>query len=367
MAIDWEAEREFTIAAAHDLGFAAAGVAGLRPFGTARRRALAAIDAGRMQGMPWFTRERVLASTDLGPRYPWARSILALALEYAPVLAAGDDPGRGRMSSYACLQGDAGTPVDYHDLLARRCDALVGALRERHPELRAKRFVDHGWAMDRAIAKRAGIGFTGKNSQLITREAGSYVLLVSLLLSLPLPESSPSKRGCGHCTACIPACPTGAIVAPGVIDARRCISYLTIEHRGPIEPELRPLIGSWIFGCDLCQEACPINDRRAPQPLAAGGRSTGSGPVPEPDLIECLELDDAEFTRRFRHTAVWRTGRAGLARNAAIALGNSGDGAAPPALQRAARDDPDEVVREAAQWAIGRLQSPDAPVPRPAR
>jgi epoxyqueuosine reductase len=257
---------------------------------------------------------------------------------------------RGRMSSYACLPGG-----DYHDVLSAACDDLGAWLVAHEPGARWKRFVDHGWAMDRAVAERAGIGFAGKHAGTITRTAGSYVLLAEMLLSVPLPPNPQSRRSCGQCTACMPACPTGAIVAPGMIDARRCISYLTIEHRGPIPLELRPLMGTWAFGCDLCQEACPINQRLAPEPLRDAGASTASGPVPFPDLVECLQLDDDAFRERFRHTAVWRTGRAGLARNAAIALGNAGDAAALPAL-RAARDgDPDPVVRDAAQWAVAQL------------
>jgi epoxyqueuosine reductase len=199
------------------------------------------------------------------------------------------------------------------------------------------------------------VGFAAKHASVLTREAGSYVLLAEMLLSVALPADRPSRRGCGSCRACLPACPTGAIVAPGVIDATRCISYLTIEHRGSIPVELRPLMGTWAFGCDLCQEACPINARRAPAPLAERRASTTSGPVPFPDLVECLELSDEEFARRFRTTAVWRTGRAGLARNAAIALGNSGDTAAIPALERARAGDADPVVRQSAGWAISRL------------
>jgi epoxyqueuosine reductase len=258
------------------------------------------------------------------------------------------------MSAFACIDAN-GVAVDYHALLASKCDELAGWLRERTPNVRTKRFVDHGWAMDRAIAERAGIGFAGKHASLITREAGSYVMLAEILLSLPLPADTPSQRGCGQCRACLPACPTGAIVAPGMIDATRCISYLTIEHRGAIPIELRPLMGTWAFGCDLCQEACPINVRLAPEPRAAGAASTSSGPVPFPDLVECLELSDAEFAERFRSTAVWRTGRAGLARNCAIALGNAGDSAALLALQRARDRDPDAAVRESAMWAIAQL------------
>jgi epoxyqueuosine reductase len=361
--MDPTALRDQLLAEARSRGFSSAGVASVRPFRRARARALRAIDAGRMAGMSWYSPERVEASTDLARRHPWARSLLALAWPYPPAARPGGAPPpsapgrpRGRLAAYACLAGPGGSTVDYHDHLAAACDGLVDWLRERAGELRAHRFVDHGWAIDRAVAERAGIGFAGKNACLITREAGSYVLLAEVLLSLPLPSSAPSRRGCGHCRACLPACPTGAITAPGVIDSRRCISYLTIEHRGAIPVELRPLIGTWAFGCDLCQEACPVNARLAPAELGPGESTTAAGPVPHPDLVECLELDDEEFRRRFRRTAVWRTGRAGLARNAAIALGNAGDRGALGPLRRAAHTDPDEVVREAASWAVARLE-----------
>jgi epoxyqueuosine reductase len=362
--VDWRALRDELLAEARSRGFSSAGVASVRPFRLARRRALTAIAEGRMAEMRWYSPERVEVSTDLGRRHPWGRSLLALAWPYPPA-ARGGAPGpapegrpRGRFAAYACLATAEGDTVDYHEHLAAACDGLVGWLRERTGEVKAKRFVDHGWAIDRAVAERAGIGFAGKNACLLTREAGSYVLLAEVLLSLPLPPSSPSRRGCGHCRACLPACPTGAITAPGVIDSRRCISYLTIEHRGAIPVELRSLIGTWAFGCDLCQEACPVNARLAPAPLAAAEAATSSGPVPHPDLVECLELDEAEFRRRFRRTAVWRAGRAGLARNAAIALGNAGDRGALAPLRRAAEADPDAVVREAASWAIARLEAP---------
>jgi epoxyqueuosine reductase len=312
-----------------------------------------------MDGMPWYTRERVVGSADIGARYPWARSIIALAWPYQPAPTRVEHRGdggivRGRFSAYACTNA-GGHTVDYHALLAERCDLLVSWLRSRVEGARAKRFVDHGWALDRAIAERAGIGFAGKHASVITLEAGSYVLLAAIAVTIPFAEDAPSRRGCGTCTACLPSCPTGAIVAPGVIDAPRCISYLTIEHRGAIPDALRPLMGTWAFGCDLCQEACPINQRLAPAPMDAGGASTSGGPVPYPDLVECLGLSDEEFTRRFAGTAVVRTGRAGLARNCAIALGNAGDRAALPALRRSEQSDPDAVVREAARWGIARL------------
>jgi epoxyqueuosine reductase len=366
--MDWVEVRDRVIDQALSDGWAAAGVAGLAPFNRARRRTLGAIEAGRMDGMSWLSPERIEAAADLRQRYPWARAAISLAWPYRPARPMGDDVGapapaatpgrpRGRIAAYALLPEDEGGDgaVDYHALLARRSDELVGWIRAEFGDVRAKRFVDHGWAMDRPMAERAGIGFAGKNTTLLTQAAGSYVLLAELLVSLPLPSSPPSRRSCGHCAACIPACPTGALLAPGVMDATRCISYLTIEHQGSIPEELRPLMGTWAFGCDLCMEACPINHRLAPAAMEPQAASTAAGPVPFPDLVECLELSQSDFDQRFRGTAVWRAGREGLARNAAIALGNAGDREAVPALQRAAATYPDAVVRESATWAITRL------------
>lgn len=365
--MDWVEVRDQVIGHALGGGWAAAGVAGLAPFNQARRRTLGAIEAGRMDGMEWLSRERIESAADLRRRYPWARAAISLAWPYRPALPLRDGhapapesmPGRprGRMAAYACVPEAAGgdEAVDYHALLARHCDELVGWIRAEFGAVRTKRFVDHGWAMDRPMAERAGIGFAGKNTTLLTQAAGSYVLLAELLVSLPLPSSPPSRRSCGRCAACIPACPTGALLAPGVMDATRCISYLTIEHQGSIPEELRPLMGTWAFGCDLCMEACPINHRLAPAAIEPRGASTVAGPVPFPDLVECLELSQDDFERRFRGTAVWRAGRHGLARNAAIALGNAGDSEAVPALQKAVASDPDAAVRESAAWAITRL------------
>jgi epoxyqueuosine reductase len=355
----WERLRDELRVDALRRGWCAVGVTGVEPFVEARRRGRNAIASGRMDGMPWMTDERMVASTDLRARYPWAQSIIALAWPYRPVRAPAHADRlhpRGRVAAYAMLaEPDDGRVADYHEVLGRRCDELIGWLRERVPGTRAKRFVDHGWAMDRAIAERAGIGFVGKHASLLTAAAGSYVLLAEIAVSLPLPPDAPQKKNCGTCTACIPSCPTGAIVAPGVIDARRCISYLTIEHRGAIPVELRPLMGTWVFGCDLCQEACPINHRRAPAPLDGADQRTEAGPVSCPDLIDLLQLDDRRFTERFGRTALARTGRAGLVRNAAVALGNAGSRAAAPALRRTAAADPDPVVREAAAWALERV------------
>jgi epoxyqueuosine reductase len=203
--------------------------------------------------------------------------------------------------------------------------------------------------LERDFARRAGLGWFGKNTMLLNKRLGSFFFLGALLLDLRLrPDASHDLSHCGTCTACLDACPTRAFPQPGVLDSRRCISYLTIELRGPIPPDLREPMGSWLFGCDVCQDVCPWN-RKAPQ---------GTEPAWEarPDLaaldpVELLEMSEEEFRRRFRGTALLRPKRRGLLRNAAIVLGNRGDPSALPALEKALSD-PEALVREAAEWAI---------------
>jgi epoxyqueuosine reductase len=339
------------------LGFSEVGVTDLAPFERAAKRARRALGEGRMRGMPWYTEERISQATDLGQRYPWGRSLVALSYPYQPAARLHTGPvdpprtagrPRGRIAGYALGE-------DYHTRLDRALRQLVDRLSLRSPGLRWHRFVDHGRAWDRAIAERAGLGFCGKHTQLITERGGSYVLLASLVLSLELAPDQSSKRSCGKCRACLPSCPTRALLAPGVIDAPRCISYLTIEHEGPIPRQLRPLMGTWVFGCDLCQEACPINQRLSAQPVRPGRSSTSRGPVPYPDLVELLRLSERSFQARFRNTTMRRSGRERLARNAAVALGNGGGRSAVPALAQALGHDPSALVRGASAWALGQL------------
>jgi epoxyqueuosine reductase len=198
------------------------------------------------------------------------------------------------------------------------------------------------------------LGWFGKNTMLINKRLGSYSLLGALLLDLALEPDTPfAANHCGTCTACLDACPTDAFAAPGVLDARRCISYLTIELRDPIPIELREPMGDWIFGCDICQEVCPWN-RKAP-----AGREpalVGRPDLEALDLSEILGLSEEDFRRRFKGTALYRSKRRGFLRNAAIVLGNQGDPAALPALEKAAQD-PEPLIREAAKWAIGRIRA----------
>jgi epoxyqueuosine reductase len=236
-------------------------------------------------------------------------------------------------------------------VLLERMQPLLAMLRDLG--YTAKTYVDHGWLLDRAVATRAGIGWLGKNTNLLVPGIGSNVLLAEIVTSAPLQADVPLKKNCGNCDACLRACPTGALVAPGVLDNRRCISFWTIEHRGVIPLDIRALIGDWIFGCDLCQEVCPVNARPAapdPSALAAFGALLEA----RPRLEELLTLDDAAFRHRFRESALWRARRAGLLRNVCVALGNIADRGSVPALA-AALDDPDLLVRGHAAWALGRL------------
>jgi epoxyqueuosine reductase len=213
-----------------------------------------------------------------------------------------------------------------------------------------KVFVDTAPVMEKPLAAAAGIGWQGKHTNLLGREIGNWVFLGALFTTLDLPRDAPAEEHCGSCRACLDACPTGAFPAPYRLDARRCVAYLTIEHRGPVDPELRPLIGNRVFGCDDCLAVCPWNK------FAAAAADIRHAPRIEgaPPLATLAALDDAGFAARFAGTPVRRIGRARMVRNALYAIGNSGDRALAPAA-RACLSDADGAVAEAATWALGRL------------
>jgi epoxyqueuosine reductase len=349
---------------AKSLGFCAVGITSADPFTQAEAVAAQRTQDGLMDGLSWWSESRVHASADPRRATPGARSIIALAFPHAlsdespsespSPLWGGSGRGSGgptgRIASYALGR-------DYHEVLRGRMQPLVDLLRERG--YLAKTYVDHGWMLDRAAAARAGIGWLGKNTNLLVPGVGSHVLLCEIVTSADLALDQPLAKNCGSCNACMRICPTGALVAPGVLDNRKCISYWTIEHRGVIPREMRPQIGDWIFGCDLCQEVCPVNasgsaDQRDSPDDAFGPLIDG-----RPGLEELLSLDEEAFRGRFRQSAVWRTRRSGLLRNACIALGNVADRSSVPAL-REALEDGDPLVRGHAAWALGRLGGPAA-------
>jgi len=212
--------------------------------------------------------------------------------------------------------------------------------------------VDTAPLLERDFARRAGLGWFGKNTMLLNRRIGSYFFLGALLLDVQLDSDPPHDTShCGTCTACLDACPTQAFQGPGKLDSRRCISYLTIELRGSIPPAARAGIGDWVFGCDICQEVCPWNDK---VPVTTEPGFQPRADLDQLDLVEILCLSEDEFRRRFRGTALMRAKRRGLARNAALVLGNHGEPSALPALEQALTD-PEPIVREAAQWAIEQI------------
>jgi epoxyqueuosine reductase len=279
---------------------------------------------------------------------PEVQSVVMVGMSYNAGVGSRESGVRripGKVARYA-------RGADYHDVLRARLNDLLAWVRQEVPGCRGRGVVDTAPLLERGFARRAGLGWVAKNTMLINKRLGSYLFLGALLLDLPLKADPPHEAShCGTCTACLDACPTGAFAGPGLLDSRRCLSYLTIELRGPVPEGLRGDMREWLFGCDVCQEVCPWNRKASP----------GTEPALQarPDLValdpvELLGLSEGEFRRRFRGTALMRTRRRGLLRNAALLLGNRGDPAALPALGKAL-DDPEPVVREAARWAIDRI------------
>ena len=336
---------------AKGLGFDLVGVASAAPFLRDEQAAIARIRSGMMDGLPWYTEERVRRATHPELLLEDAKSIISLGISYHTGEPQPGGPGpTGRVARYAW--GD-----DYHDVIKARLKRLVAGLEglARRP-VRTRVFVDDGPMNDRAAAERAGIGWFGKNTNILTQSHGSWVFLAQVLTDLDMKPDPPLAKNCGECVICIDDCPTGAIVAPYVIDNRRCISFLTIELRGSIPRELRPLVGDWVFGCDICQDVCPVNRKAVGSLEPAFQQRHDFG---APALIPLLELDDEGFRERFRRSPIKRAKRAGLLRNVCVALGNIGDRAAVPALISALRS-LDAVVREHAAWALGRLGGREA-------
>ncbi|HEY3284872.1 MAG TPA: tRNA epoxyqueuosine(34) reductase QueG [Armatimonadota bacterium] len=274
-----------------------------------------------------------------------ARSLICVAVSYNPGPLPNAASTEGQIARYA-------RSLDYHNVLLPKLNSLVEHLRQvagRPVEARA--YVDTGPVLERDAAVRAGLGWFGKNTCLIHPRHGSYLLLGAVITDLELPPDARTGSHCGTCSRCLTGCPTGAFVGPYVLDSRRCISYLTIELKGPIPRELRPLIGNWVFGCDICQEVCPHN-RKAPP---GDWPELAQRPVTSlPQLTALLALTPEEFRRDFRGTPIERTKRRGLLRNVAVALGNSGDPSVVPNLAEALGD-AEPLVRGHSAWALVRL------------
>ncbi len=280
-----------------------------------------------------------------------ARSIVMLGMNYATLEPTPPQNGEGRVSRYAWGE------QDYHDLIRDRLHQLADYLRELVPTATTRGVVDTAPLLEREFAQLAGLGWIGKNTLLLSKHVGSYFFLAALLTDHELaPDQPHTADHCGTCTACLDACPTDAFVEPYQLDATRCISYLTIELQKAISVDLRPGLGDWVFGCDICQDVCPWNrkapwsEERALEPLAS------SNPL---QLASLFDLDDNQFRKRFRQTPLWRSHRRGLLRNAAIVLGNQRDENTIDALAKGLSDQ-EPLVRGASAWALGELQTTTA-------
>jgi epoxyqueuosine reductase len=275
-----------------------------------------------------------------------ARSLLVLAFNYRTSEPAAAGAGQGRVSRYAW-------GGDYHELIRARLNRLADRLRELAPGASARGVVDTAPLLEGEFAQLAGLGWIGKNTLLLNKQAGSWFFLAALLTDLELAYDAPHATDhCGSCRACLDACPTDAFVAPYVLDSRKCISYLTIELRSSIPPELRAGVGDWLLGCDICQDVCPWN-HRAPQ---SDEPELQPAPYMNPvELAQLFSLDENAFRQRFRHTPLWRPKRRGILRNAAIVLGNQRLAEALPALL-VGLNDVEPLVRAACAWALGRYR-----------
>jgi epoxyqueuosine reductase len=283
---------------------------------------------------------------------PWAVSVVSVGMNYfTPFIRPEVSPEpQGWISRYAW--GD-----DYHDVIKNRLERLLELVRDGHDgRVEGRVFVDSGPVLERGFAGVAGIGWIGKNTHLISPKRGSWFFLGELFLSLPLAYDQAIRERCGRCDLCLKACPTGAFAGPYVLDARRCISYLTIELKDSIPHHLRPLIDNHIFGCDICQEICPYNVKAMPTKEASFAPREG---LYAPDLIPLLSLTAEEFRRRFHNSPIRRAKRRGLLRNVAVALGNLKSRAAVPALVRALNDE-EPLVRGHAAWALGQIGTAEA-------
>jgi len=327
------------------LGFDAVGFCRAELGAEARDRLGAFLAAGQHGDMGWLA-DRAEQRAHPQALWPEARSVVAVGLSYAPdgdPLAALVQPDRGSISVYARNR-------DYHDVAKGRLKHLAQFIASRFGA-GVKVFVDTAPVMEKPLAERAGLGWQGKHTNLVSRQHGSWLFLGEVYTALELPPDPPHADRCGSCARCLAACPTDAFPAPYRLDATRCIAYLTIEHRGPIPPALRPLIGNRIYGCDDCLAVCPWNRfARATPHEALRGRADLAAPL----LAELAALDDAGFRARFSGSPIKRIGRDRFIRNVLIAIGNSGDPALHPVADRL-RADQDPVIAEAAAWACARL------------
>ncbi|MDP8948421.1 MAG: tRNA epoxyqueuosine(34) reductase QueG [Actinomycetota bacterium] len=334
-------------------GFDLVGVTRAEPLREGGERLREWQEAGMAADMGYMHRPVELLS-DPRKLQKSAKSVVSLGVSYYP----GDHPenarGGGRVARYAWGR-------DYHEVIKERLFRLRKELeKELGVRIKARGFTDAVPLLERSAAQHAGLGFFGRNSCLINGETGSYFFIADLIVDLELEPDAPGMGTCGRCTRCMDGCPTGAIKAPGVVDARLCISYLTIENRGEIPRDLRQALGDWAFGCDVCQEVCPYNKRKATRSRwPEFSEEAGAGQYLEIEEVLAIRSEE-EFERRFAGTPLTRPGRAGLLRNCCVAAGNLGLDRAVPALIECLQEDDSPLVRGHAAWALGEIGGAEA-------
>ena len=341
--------RELLSETARDAGFSAFGIARADAAPKTAERLRQWLASGAHGDMLWMEETEARRGSPAG-LWPEVRSVISLGMSYAPEgdpLALAGRPDRGRISVYA--QG-----ADYHDVVKKALKRVARWLAEA-AGAGVKVFVDTAPVMEKPLAEAAGLGWQGKHTNLVSRSDGSWLFLGAIYTTLELEPDPPHAARCGSCTACLAACPTDAFPAPFQLDARRCISYLTIEHKGPIPEEFREAMGNRVYGCDDCLAVCPWN--RFADAARANRAFLPRAELVAPSLADLLALDDSSFRKVFAGSPIKRIGRNRMVRNAAIAAGNSGLPELIPVLERLTNDE-DAVVAEAARWALGKLFSP---------
>mgnify|MGYP001401635806 CR=1 FL=1 len=346
----WKQLKEELLEAAPGLGIDKLGVTTAEPFHELKERLIRHRERGHESG---FEEPDLDLRTDPSLHMPEAKSIIAIAVAYPTKLknAPVSEPGRRRGILARSAWGE-----DYHQALRRRMANLSEWILERVPDAKLLSMVDTGALSDRAVAERAGIGWSGKNCSVLSPELGSWMYLGEIITSLPLPPDSSLPDDCGDCTLCIDACPTGALVGPGQLNAQRCISFIT-QTKGFVDDEMKLKIGNRLYGCDTCQIVCPVNRkvdiRHHPELL------------PDPEVVKpllrpLLSMGNREFKEKFgSSSAAWR-GRKPIQRNALIGLGNFRDAESVPDIVTVLRNDPRPELRESAAWALGRIATPEA-------
>jgi epoxyqueuosine reductase len=338
---------------AREAGFDLVGVARAEPLEEGGERLREWQEAGMAADMGYMQRPVELLA-DPRKLQKSAKSVVSLGVSYYPGEHPENATGGGRVARYAWGR-------DYHEVIKEKLFELRSRLEEElGVRIRARGFTDAVPLLERSAAQHAGLGFFGRNSCLINGRVGSYFFIADLLVDVDLEPDAPGTGTCGRCTRCMDRCPTGAIKAPGVVDARLCISYLTIENRGGIPRDLRRLVGDWAFGCDVCQEVCPYNKRKATKSRwPEFSEEAGAGPYLRIEEVLGIRGEE-EFERRFAGTPLTRPGRAGILRNCCVAAGNLRLRKALPALIGCLREDTSPLVRGHAAWALGEIGGADS-------